>query len=148
MIIEDITLTFFCCQFFPLCMVYVGYILSYIHPFPRVLQYEHLRRELNHKERDLEHQRTQSSQFKSKCMYKLAVYCIVGNVEVVLWQLTAFHAISCQKCTLCLPQYYFLVKDEVVSMHWVRNVDFQRNPWTRLDKRCSLLSVSLSGRLV
>uniref|UniRef100_A0A8C7LS39 Centrosomal protein 290 n=1 Tax=Oncorhynchus kisutch TaxID=8019 RepID=A0A8C7LS39_ONCKI len=28
--------------------------------------YEHLRRELNHKERDLEHQRTQSSQFKSK----------------------------------------------------------------------------------
>uniref|UniRef100_A0A4W5N3Q1 Centrosomal protein 290 n=1 Tax=Hucho hucho TaxID=62062 RepID=A0A4W5N3Q1_9TELE len=52
--------------FFPLCMAYVGYILSYIHPFPRVLQYEHLRRELNHKERDLEHQRTQSSQFKSK----------------------------------------------------------------------------------
>uniref|UniRef100_A0A8C8G481 Centrosomal protein of 290kDa coiled-coil region domain-containing protein n=1 Tax=Oncorhynchus tshawytscha TaxID=74940 RepID=A0A8C8G481_ONCTS len=28
--------------------------------------YEHLRRELNHKERDFEHQRTQSSQFKSK----------------------------------------------------------------------------------
>uniref|UniRef100_A0A8C7QS11 Centrosomal protein 290 n=1 Tax=Oncorhynchus mykiss TaxID=8022 RepID=A0A8C7QS11_ONCMY len=48
------------------CMVYVGYILSYIHPFPLVSQYEHLRRELNHKERDLEHQRTQSSQFKSK----------------------------------------------------------------------------------
>uniref|UniRef100_A0A8C8LUW3 Centrosomal protein of 290kDa coiled-coil region domain-containing protein n=1 Tax=Oncorhynchus tshawytscha TaxID=74940 RepID=A0A8C8LUW3_ONCTS len=48
------------------CMVYVGYILSYIHPFPLVLQYEHLRRELNHKERDFEHQRTQSSQFKSK----------------------------------------------------------------------------------
>uniref|UniRef100_A0A4W5N3S0 Centrosomal protein 290 n=1 Tax=Hucho hucho TaxID=62062 RepID=A0A4W5N3S0_9TELE len=43
----------------------VNLSVSYLVPYS-LHSYEHLRRELNHKERDLEHQRTQSSQFKSK----------------------------------------------------------------------------------
>ncbi|CAB1313462.1 unnamed protein product [Coregonus sp. 'balchen'] len=47
-------------------------------------QYEHLRRELNHKERELALQRTQTSQFKSKCRYKLGLYRTNKQLEQVM----------------------------------------------------------------